>query len=111
MNVFPLKPLGFIKEGLEKIGQDVSYVYDDLVFPTHTAFLIQFGKENNELNIYFNKETDPDEIASLKEMVKDTLAADVGFLLEFKGTFQLEQMENEELNIRFYEKNDLRVNQ
>ncbi len=101
MNVFPPKPLGFIKEGLEKMGQDVSYVYEDLVFPTHTAFLIQFGKENYELNIYFNEETDPDEIASLKEFLKDILAADIGFSLAFMGTFLLEEAENEELKIHF----------
>ena len=102
MNVFPPKPLGFIKEGLERMGQDVSYVYDDLVFPAHTAFLLQFGQENYELNIYFNKETDTEELDSLQEMLKDTLAGEIGFSLQFKGTFSLESAENEELKIQFF---------
>ncbi len=102
MNVFPPKPLGFVKEGLEKLGHDVSYVYDDLIFPSHTAYLLQFGKENYELTVYMNRDCDTKESDDLKEQLKNVLSGDMGFSLFFNGAFTLEQAEDEELKLRFY---------
>ncbi|WP_297091631.1 hypothetical protein [uncultured Draconibacterium sp.] len=38
-------------------GLDISYAYEDLVFPEHGAFIIQFNDENNyELNCFFHED-------------------------------------------------------
>ncbi len=100
--IFPPKPLGFVKQGLAELGQELSYVYDDLMFPEHTAYLIQFGKENYELNIYFNRDCPADEAESLKNELTGVLAGSVGFSLNFKGRFSLTPRENsEEMEISF----------
>jgi len=99
---FPPKPLGFVKQGLAEMGHELSYVYDDLMFPEHTAYLIQFGKENYELNIYFNTECPDDQRSELKEELTAAMAGSVGFSLSFPGRFTLTQKEgSEEMEIRF----------
>lgn len=37
-----LKPLGRVKDIVEAAGMTISYVYEDLVFIDHNAFLLQF---------------------------------------------------------------------
>ena len=102
MNVFPEKPLGLVKEGLEKMGLDISYAYDDLIFPSHTAYLIQFGKENYELNIFLNKYRELENTELLKEALMNVLAGDIGFSLNFSGEFSLVEGEEDELKIQFF---------
>ena len=100
--IFPPKPLGFVKQGLAEMGQEMSYVYDDLIFPEHTAYIIQFGKENYELNIYFNTECPEKESAVLKEELTYTFAGSIGFSLNFPGRFTLTpNEESEEMEIAF----------
>lgn len=101
--VFPKHPLGFVKQGLAEIGHELSYVYEDLVFPDHTAYLIQFGKENYELNIYLNGECNGEEEAALTEELTTVMAGSIGFSLNFAGHFSLESDEaSEEMNISFF---------
>ncbi|MDC7224739.1 MAG: hypothetical protein PQJ60_13420 [Spirochaetales bacterium] len=99
---FSPKPLGHVKQGLAELGQDVSYVYDDLIFPENTAYLIQFGKENYELNIYLNKECSEETAQSLTEDLTRVFAGSIGFSLNYPGRFTLNEKEgSEEMEIVF----------
>lgn len=41
---------------------DISYVYDDLVFPDYTAFILQFHKESEDVfTCYFHEDCLQDE--------------------------------------------------
>jgi len=98
---FPLKPLGFVKQGLQEIGHEISYVYDDLIFPDHTAYLIQFGKVSNELVIYMNQDCREEDSKSIKEELSSVLVGKIGFSLIYKGHFNIEQAPGDELKINF----------
>jgi len=98
---FPPKPLGYVKQGLHELGHEISYVYDDLIFPDHTAYLIQFGEESHELIVYTNSECSTEDTSSIRDELTSVLAGSIGFSLHFKGSFHMEQIPGEELQIRF----------
>ena len=84
----------------EATDLDISYAYDDLVFPDHTAFIIQF--DNNDANNFFcHFHTD-----CLSDS-KTQLIADLSksfnkhyCKLIIKGSFQLNQ-KGQEVEIQF----------
>ncbi|MDC7233045.1 MAG: hypothetical protein PQJ58_07420 [Spirochaetales bacterium] len=98
---FPEKPLGYVKEGLSRMGQEVSHVYSDLVFPDHSAYLIQFGSESHELNLYFNEECPGSERSRLKNQLIEQLAGGIGFSLNFAGDFSMVQEADEQIRLNF----------
>jgi len=79
---------------------DISYAYDDLVFPDHTAFMIQFDDNNVEnYYCYFHQDCNnrsKDNIFSrLAEVCKSNNKT-----VELKGIFNLKQ-KGEEVEICF----------
>ena len=84
----------------EATGLDLTYAYDDLVFPEHMAFLIQFN-DNNESSLFchFHNDCNPNDKKQLfAELAK--VAAKEKISLEEKGSFGLEQ-KGEEVEIHF----------
>ena len=79
---------------------DITYAYDDLVFPEHTAFLFQFDDNNdNNYFCFFHKDCIPAE----KKKISDRLAAvssENNCTVTFKGRFILAQ-KDQEFEIRF----------
>jgi len=83
-------------------GLEISYAYDDLVFPDHTAFIIQFDEaDNNSLFCYFQKDCSPTESKNIFSNLANE-SAKVNCSLVDKGTFHLEQ-EEENVKIIFNE--------
>lgn len=84
----------------EATGLDLTYAYDDLVFPEHMAFLIQFNDNNeNSLFCHFHNDCNPKDKKQLfAELTK--VAAKEKISLEEKGSFELEQ-KGEEVEIHF----------
>ena len=84
----------------EATGLELSYVYEDLIFPEHSPFLLQFDETcDNGLICYFNEESnkqDRDEIYENLGMVCDKYKC----RLSRKGTFILTE-KGEELEIHF----------
>lgn len=84
----------------EATGLDISYAYDDLVFPEHTAFIIQFDDSNdNKLYCYFREESELKERKNIIEKLTDTCTAKKCTLV-IKGFFDLVQ-KGEEVEIHF----------
>jgi hypothetical protein len=79
---------------------DISYAYDDLVFPEHTAFIIQFDDDNvNSLFCYFHKDCIKEkQFKLLDNLVKASKAEK--YSMVFKGSFYLEEKE-EKVEIHF----------
>ncbi len=80
---------------------DISYAYDDLVFPDHVAFIIQFDDSNIEnYYCYFHLDCEnrsKDSIFSkLAEVCKSNNKT-----LELNGNFNLKQI-GEEVEISFF---------
>ena len=101
-HAMPLRNLDKIRYILkEAVGQDISYAYDDLVFPEHTAFLLQFDDSNeNNLFCYFHKDCIPDDRQQISEKLYN-VCTDEKCTLTLKGAFELTQKEGEELEIQF----------
>ena len=96
------------KRHLEKVrvlikdatGLDISYAYDDLVFPEHTAFLVQFDDtDDNNFFCYFHEECVPAEQDRIFERLSDTCKLNNCTLVR-KGAFNLAQ-KGQSVEIRF----------
>ena len=81
-------------------GLDISYAYDDLVFPDHTAFIIQFDDtDENNFFCYFHE----DCIAGERKRIIKKLTEECsgkGCTIYHKGSFYLKQ-KGEEVGISF----------
>ena len=99
----PIRPLGKVKELVESIGLDISYAYDDIVFSDHSLFILQFNDNNpNLLTLYFNIDCEEEEQASVQSKLI-MAAKSFGLTIQYKSTFALTQVENEEnLQIEFH---------
>lgn len=81
-------------------GLDITYAYDDLVFPDNGVFIVQFDEENNDnLFCYFQKQCNPSDreniFASLtNECVQKKCS------IELKGAYVLEQ-DGDNIQIKF----------
>lgn len=81
-------------------GLEVSYAYDDLVFPDHTAFIIQFDdSKTNHFFGYFHKDCNPADQRDLEDKLT-AASSKQKCQLSFKGRFDLEQ-KGEEVDIHF----------
>jgi hypothetical protein len=84
----------------EATGLDVMYAYDDLVFPEHAAFLMQFDDQNvNNYACYFHE----DCIVADKKQLLDNLTkicTQKKCTLVPKGAFSMNQ-KGEEFEIHF----------
>ncbi len=98
MNIKNLDAVRFIVQ--EATGLEITYAYEDLVFPEHLAFLIQFDEKNpNNFFCYFHSDCNPDEKEKIyKEMSAVTLRNRM--TLEYRGLFNFEQ-KGAEVEIRF----------
>jgi hypothetical protein len=99
----PLRPLGAVLEMIESIGHDVTYVYDDLVFIEHNAYLLQFGKTGDHLDLFFNMEVSDDDADTISENLIRS-GRQKGFVIERKGHYELFPSQDENLQIRFFER-------
>jgi hypothetical protein len=84
----------------EATDLDIAYAYDDLVFPEHTAFIIQYEKESDkEFSCYFHTDCLPDAKTEILENLIKSFNSH-GCAIEQKGQFNLEQ-KGEEIAIAF----------
>jgi len=84
----------------EATDLDVAYAYDDLVFPEHAAFLIEFDAESDkQLYCYFHVDCLPDSKTEILDQLTQSFKKR-GCNLESKGSFSLDQ-KGEEIEIRF----------
>lgn len=79
---------------------DIAYAYDDLVFPEHTTFIIQFDDENkSNYFLYFHEDCIGKNKIELHAKLAGSAKANKS-TMEEKGTFTLEQV-GEEVKIHF----------
>lgn len=84
----------------EATGLDLTYAYEDLVFPEHMAFLIQFNDNTDKsLFCYFHEDCNPDDKQLIYKQLSEVALQD-SISLENKGSFVLEQ-KDEKVEIRF----------
>ena len=84
----------------EATDLDIAYAYDDLVFPEHAAFLIQFDAESDtRFSCFFHQDCLPDAAADILENLKLSFKKQECKLVS-KGSFTLNQ-KGQEIEIKF----------
>ena len=103
-----LRPLGLVKEMLNKCGLEITYAYDDLVFVEHSLFIVRFNDETPSLiELFFNKDCEEkNKKEILDKLKKESKGTDIS--PNYRGTFKLEEdKKNENLKITFLEEKSL----
>lgn len=94
------RKLGTVREALTAAGMDLTYAYEDLVFPEHNAFLLQFTDKENELLIHKNAEAREDELTDAVNLLQQK-ATEVGLIFTPGQRYRISQDENENIEIEF----------
>ncbi|MGD9210917.1 MAG: hypothetical protein PVI90_09070 [Desulfobacteraceae bacterium] len=98
----PYRPLTYVREVIKAIGLEITYVYEDLVYIEHNAFLLQFGESGEIVYLYFNTESLPherDKIAS--QLVNEGQLRRLNIIR--KGLFTMSQKaDGENIEIQFF---------
>lgn len=100
--VLAYRPLGVVKQLLEEIGLEITYVYEDLIFIQHNPVLLQFGKVGEILFFYANVETSEEEAGQFFTAIQ-AKAAGEGITLLHRGRYRLAETEGENLSLEFFE--------
>ncbi|MFW5872648.1 MAG: hypothetical protein ACOCVN_01545 [bacterium] len=84
-------------------GLDISYAYDDLIFPDNTAFILQYDDQNNKnFSCYFHEDCLLHEQERILENLNKACQKQECSLV-FNGSFFLEQ-NGQEVEIHFNKK-------
>ncbi|MFV0592440.1 MAG: hypothetical protein ACK5M7_13720 [Draconibacterium sp.] len=76
------------------------YAYEDLVFPEHGAFIIQFDDKNaKNLFCHFHSDCNTEDITTLFKSLLEVAEKD-NFSIEKKNSYAMEQV-GEDVQIRF----------
>lgn len=94
------RQLGKITALLANLDLEVTYAYDDLVFVQHSAFILQFTDDPEQLKLFVNTECDPAEANSVASNIVQEFDKS-GFNVTPVGRFFLTPNEDQTLNIEF----------
>lgn len=95
-----LRPLGIVKEIVEAAGMGISYVYDDLVFVDHNAFLLQFTDGAGELLVRVNRCTGGNELDAASVRLKQEASIREMTFID-GGRFEISQDDDDKIRIEF----------
>ena len=99
----PYRPLGYIREVVASLGLDVTYVYEDLVYIQHNAFLLQMGEQGEDVFLYFNTESAPQERDPIAKQLEE-IGQTRQLRIQRKGTYTMTQIPGEEnIRIEFFD--------
>lgn len=101
----PYRPLAIIQNMLARLGQNVSYAYDDLIFLEHNAYLLQMTPQGERLLVHFNQSCDPQQRPGLLQSLKQA-AAEEGLRLRWRGFYRLEEQNDKQVAIHFQKWDD-----
>lgn len=91
------KVRAMLKEATEL---DIAYAYDDLVFPDHTAFIIQYAESSNtDFSCFFHEDCLPDAKSEIFQNLEKSFK-NHGCKIASKEAFRLKQ-KGEEIEIEF----------
>jgi len=90
-----MRPLGLVMELVAKLGLEVTYAYDDLVFVAHNAFLFRFTGSGPFVDLVFNVDCPEDEQEKLATEII-SLAGGLDLIVTRRGQYELAQNEDGE---------------
>jgi hypothetical protein len=84
----------------EATDLDIAYAYDDLVFPDHATFIIQYAEDSDtKFSSYFHEDCLPNAKTEIQANLTQSFKKK-GCTIESKGSFGLKQ-KGEEIEIVF----------
>jgi hypothetical protein len=98
----PYRPLGIVKNIIESLGAEISYVYEDLIFIKHNHFLLRFGDVGEKMFFHRNEEIPKEEAADHFSVLRRE-AAGHGISLTQESSYRLEESSDGELRLAFME--------
>lgn len=96
----PFRPISRVQEMIKEIGLDITYAYQDIVFAEHNAFLLQFGKNGEDVFLHFNTESDPLKRDEINEKLKEAGKKRELNIIR-KGLYSLVQSDEEQMKLTF----------
>ena len=97
----PCRPLGLIKDLLEKHGFNATHCYEDLVFIEHNAFLLRMEKRGEDVSVIFNSESELEKRGQISGALAEA-GKEYGLIITKNGTYELTaDEENSNLMIEF----------
>ena len=97
----PYRPLGHISVVLEKMGLEVTFAYDDIVYVSHSAFILQMGEKGEDVLLYFNVESEENDRGEVLSQLEDA-ANDSGVHFIESGTFEMSQKDDDNVELKFF---------
>ncbi len=97
----PYRPLGHISAVLEKMGLEVTYAYEDIVYVSHSAFILQMGEKGEDVYFYFNIDSNEDDREEVVKQLTDA-AVESGLNFIHNGLFEMTQKDEENVELKFY---------
>lgn len=84
----------------EATGLDITYAYEDLVFPEHAAFIFQFDeKSENKFFCYFHVDCNMKDKEEIFTRISE-ISSENKYKVENKGIFKLQQ-KGEDVEVSF----------
>ncbi|MEJ2158025.1 MAG: hypothetical protein P8X96_22065 [Desulfobacteraceae bacterium] len=101
----PQRPLGTVVEILQLMGLDVTHQYEDLVFVSHSLFILKFTDDPAHIDLYFNEEIEEEKAQELMGQL-DALGTLHSLTIEYKGAYALSENSDESLSVEFFDLTD-----
>ena len=92
--------LGVVSNIIESADLSVAYAYEDLVFLTHNAVLLQFADEENTVLLHRNHETERPDLEEIVSRLK-TAAESHGMSFIDGSPYTMAQADEENFQINF----------
>lgn len=99
--MIPFRNIEPIREIIrESTGLEVSYAYDDLIFPEHTAFIFQIDdKKSDSCFCYFHEDCNDQDMQKISAKLSRA-ATKQNYDIAIRGRFTLKQV-GENIHISF----------
>jgi hypothetical protein len=97
-----MNPLGLLKNSVESIGMEISFVYEDLIFLEQNGFLLQFTENAKVVQVHTNEEADEAMVTrDISRLIEAGRSHDLCFI---KGkVYTLNQGDGETIRLEFAE--------
>ena len=95
------RPLGVLTECLQELGREISHAYDDLVFVSHNAYLLQFADEAARVKLFVNIATDEEHVIYEEISRLRNIAMGREIEITLGGYYSLEDAGEESVDVVF----------
>ncbi len=102
MEKIQFRPLGEVLEMVQKIGFNISYAYDDLLFSEHNVFILRFdGLNERNVWLHFNCDCEQKTVNTItNQLIIEFLSGDLKLIAG--SLFSVQQIESkEEIELTF----------